>query len=305
MDARFHLFKIICISVLVGSFFTACSSKKTTPEANELDVVPSDSQRIENLSQTVSRMQSRIEELDAKLTSLNDKLPSSNSTIQSIETKDNTIKLIPTDAHSKAEPIKKKLPKKVTSKIPVSKPSSTTMVDEITASFMKASSLFKDAKYSDAIIEFNKFTENYPDHILAGSAQFYIGESYYQLGEYKLASSEFEKTISVFPSSPRVVNAQLRLAQCMKNLGKPADSEAILANAKKLYSGNPSFEQFTNQNSESTPTKSITKTTNEIQPAEHSAVEKKKPTPSQDDVLVEETLPLEPMGLEQQPKTHE
>ncbi len=296
MDARFHLYKIIMLHLMMGSFFIACSSNKPTPTSAEQDAVPNDSQRLENLSQTVSRIQSRMEELDAKLNAMNDKLASSKPH-EELQVKTQDLTIVSKDIKTTPIPVKKQ--NKISKKIVAEKTIHTSSIDEATGAFMKGMKLFKEAKYSEVIIEFNKFSESYPDNILAGSSQYYIAESYFLLGEFTLAKAEFEKVITMFPSSPRVVNAQIRLSQCYNNIGKNHDAGEIYANAEKLYIGNPSFE-LTNvsqkiQNSK-TETSAVSKnTTTEI----------KKPADHSNDTIVEETLPLEPMGLEQPAKSHE
>lgn len=115
-------------------------------------------------------------------------------------------------------------------------------LDGATADFVKAMNLFKAGKYSDSELAFNHFTETFPEHILAGSAQFFAGESYFMMGEYKLAINEYGKVISSFSSSPRVPSAMVRLAHCYEETGNAGEASRTLALAHDLYEGNPSLD---------------------------------------------------------------
>ncbi len=80
--------------------------------------------------------------------------------------------------------------------------------------FKKATLLFTSEKYSEALLEFLAFIEKHPDHPLTGSAQFHVGESYFQQGEFKLALPEFQKVLSHYGRSYQVAAALSRMSDC-------------------------------------------------------------------------------------------
>ena len=45
---------------------------------------------------------------------------------------------------------------------------------------------------------------DYPDHKLAGNAQYWIGECYYSQKRFAEAAEEFAKVEKLFPASPKV-----------------------------------------------------------------------------------------------------
>lgn len=225
---------IIILSLGLTFFLQACAGKK-----NKENQEPSLEQRVESLNSTVSRQMAKIEELDARLAATSDKLDATKISLDTfIENKSMKTQVIgeKEDTHSKtiaANKIKKDT-HETNHEIP--------SIDDITQSFLNGMKSFKTGKYTNAVMEFNRFTEAYPEHILAGSAQYFIGESYFMMNEYKLASIEFEKVMSQFRHSPRVASAMVRLSQCQQKNGKSKEAEQTYALAEEIYSGNPSLD---------------------------------------------------------------
>jgi TolA-binding protein len=58
-------------------------------------------------------------------------------------------------------------------------PEAGFVADAAIQEYRKGSILLEAQKYPEAILEFSSFVERYPDHPLAGSAQFGIGKSYF------------------------------------------------------------------------------------------------------------------------------
>lgn len=224
---------ISCFALLSG-----CGGRKVRNSEEDL-TPPSDSQKIENLSAALSRAQSRIEELDAKVSSLTDKLDSTKVQLDNV-TGNKPLKTQPVGAVVETK-VEKPEPKKAAAVVAAHHEEKASN-DEGIESFRQAMNVFKAAKYTDAVLAFNRFTENHPESILAGSAQFYAGESYFKLGEYKLAQAEFEKVITTFGSSPRVASSMVRISQCQAALGQNQESLKTASIAKELFKGNPALE---------------------------------------------------------------
>ncbi len=67
--------------------------------------------------------------------------------------------------------------------------------------FRQAMLLYRGEKTPEAMLEFAAFVEKYPDHTLAGSAQFYLGDGYLHLKEYRLAIRELQQGLERYPRS--------------------------------------------------------------------------------------------------------
>lgn len=96
--------------------------------------------------------------------------------------------------------------------------------DEPVQNFRKAMVLYQGQRYSDAILAFSAFLEKHPDHPMAGSAQFYIGESYMKQKEYKLALAEFHRVLTSYDRSAHISDTLGEMAKAEMLLKKPDEA---------------------------------------------------------------------------------
>ena len=215
-----------------------CAGRQAQQEVDPKD------QKIETLTSALSRAQSRIEELDAKMASLSDKVDATKIAVDNV-TGNKPLSTESVGSIRVADPMQQG---EHAAAAPVAAHSVTkadveaTSTDNVSVEFSKAMALYKAAKFSESELAFNHFTEQYPEHVLAGSAQFFAGESYFMMGEYNLATNEYSKVITTFANSPRASSAMVRLAQCYEASGAPKEAAQTLAMAKDLYPGNPSLD---------------------------------------------------------------
>ena len=90
-------------------------------------------------------------------------------------------------------------------------------------------------EYSAAEGYFQQFLDQYPSDPLAGSAQYWLGESAFVSGEYKSAADRFLKTFTTYPSSERAPEALLKLAISLRRLGNNADACATFGELVQRY----------------------------------------------------------------------
>lgn len=64
------------------------------------------------------------------------------------------------------------------------------------------------------------FLSNYPDSALTGDAHYWLGESYYQDGEYQSAANRFLDGATLFPGSPFAPESLLKLGVTLSLLGR-------------------------------------------------------------------------------------
>ena len=76
-----------------------------------------------------------------------------------------------------------------------------------------AEQLYNDEDYQEALDEFQSLTLQYPGNAVVDDAQYYLGMTRYQRGEYILAAYEFSKLIKNMPASKFMSKAQFMLAQ--------------------------------------------------------------------------------------------
>ena len=242
-----------CQVILVALAVSACSGRKVENELPPEDTAKD--KRIESLTSALSRAQSRIEEMDARLAAISDKVDATRLTVDNLTGGGLGSKALKTEpvgaarehsakspglddeqlSNDDENPSEERKAKQAEGRI-------LLRMDTALTDFIKAMRLFKAGKYTEAELSFNHFTEQYPEHVMAGSAQFYSGESYYMMNEFKLAINEYGKVISTFSSSPRVASAMVRLSQCYEQTGNSGEAARTLTLAHELYKGNPSLD---------------------------------------------------------------
>ncbi len=67
---------------------------------------------------------------------------------------------------------------------------------------------------------FKKLLESYPDHSLAGSAQYWLGETYYAQGDYRTAAQSFLTGYQKYPKGRRAPDSLLKLGLALNKLGQ-------------------------------------------------------------------------------------
>ena len=246
-----------CQIIFIAFLAWGCSGRKvdmdtsvtaTTP--NSKDEPPRDPKelKIDNLTSALSRAQSRIEELDAKVSALADKVDATRLTVDNVvgnkPIKTESVGSARGDTKIESRSAAKAAleEKKAAVRARSAQGKAVSSMDNAISEFNKAMALFRASKFADAELAFTHFTEGYPEHVLAGSGQFYAGESYFMMGEYKLALNEFQKVISSFATSPRVASAMVRMAHCYEAIGNTAEAARTMALAHDLYEGNPSLD---------------------------------------------------------------
>lgn len=77
-----------------------------------------------------------------------------------------------------------------------------------------ALSLYNDEDYEEALAELQAIILQYPGDLVVDDAQYYLGMTRYQRGEYILAAYEFSKLINQMTASEYLSKAQYQLAEC-------------------------------------------------------------------------------------------
>lgn len=110
-------------------------------------------------------------------------------------------------------------------------------VDPVAAqkSYEAALDLFKAGKYKDAASAFSQFGQNYGTSEQAPSAQFWLGNSYYALGDCVQVIISQQYLLAKWPTSTRVPDAMLNIANCQADMGEKAESQKTLKELLARY----------------------------------------------------------------------
>ena len=86
--------------------------------------------------------------------------------------------------------------------------------------YKKGLALYRAKAYPQARRHLVAFLSRHPDHPLAANAQYWIGETYYAVGEFVLALGAFQAVVQRYPKGPKVPDGILKIGLTELNLGR-------------------------------------------------------------------------------------
>jgi len=93
----------------------------------------------------------------------------------------------------------------------------------------------KLGNYQGAIVAFQNFIKQYPKSNLAPRAQYWIGDSYFNLRDFKLAIANQQTLLKTYPDSPSVPDALLNIASSQVEMGESAVGRKTLEEVVAKY----------------------------------------------------------------------
>jgi tol-pal system protein YbgF len=97
-----------------------------------------------------------------------------------------------------------------------------------TNAYEAAQTIRRSGNYTGAIVAFQNFLSKHPTSSLAPRAQYWIGDSYFNLKDYKLAAASQQKLLAQYPDSSSVPDALLNLASAQIEMGDAASARKHL-----------------------------------------------------------------------------
>jgi tol-pal system protein YbgF len=94
--------------------------------------------------------------------------------------------------------------------------------------FMRSEKSLVQLQYGEAESGFKDFLLKYPDHNLAGSAQYKLGETFYAQQNYSEAAQNYLTGYKQYPKSRRAADSLLKLGLSMNKLGQKEQGCAAL-----------------------------------------------------------------------------
>lgn len=106
---------------------------------------------------------------------------------------------------------------------------------EETRAYEAAQSQRRVGNYQGAIVAFQNFIKQYPKSTLAPRAQYWIGDSYFNLRDFKLAIGSQQTLLKTYPESPTVPDAMLNIASSQIEMGESANGKRTLEELVARY----------------------------------------------------------------------
>lgn len=96
--------------------------------------------------------------------------------------------------------------------------------------------LYSSRDYQKALGKFQEFVAEYPDHKLAGNAQYWTGECHYSQKRFAEAAEEFAKVEKNYPANhPKVPAALLKKGLSLAELKRMPEAQAALQRILERY----------------------------------------------------------------------
>jgi TolA-binding protein len=223
------------------------SAAQLTTGATQPKTPPLQPQRVKELEDKIRVLTLRLEEMESKVMAMHDKIDETRAGVETLSLASKG-QIIPATVTVLPHPVDRSRSAGVA--VPESRVrtevGSAYVQSEAVQSYRKAMILLETKKLREAILQFGLFLEEQPDHILAGSAQYHIGECYYLLDEPKLAAQELQRVLTTYDRSPFVADTHRLLAEIHRKLNDSAKAnhhEQILA---RYYTQSPAAKEVMN-----------------------------------------------------------
>ncbi|HZR02735.1 MAG TPA: tol-pal system protein YbgF [Burkholderiales bacterium] len=87
---------------------------------------------------------------------------------------------------------------------------------------------YRSGDYQGAITAFDAFVKRYPRDALAPNAQYWIGDAWFNLRDFRAAAAAQQALVNNYPDSPKVSDALLNLSSAQLALGENANARKTL-----------------------------------------------------------------------------
>ena len=128
-------------------------------------------------------------------------------------------------------------------KAPVAGAPSASASAAETRAYEAAQNLRRIGNYQGAIIGFQSFIKQYPKSGLVSSAQYWIGDSYYNLRDFRMAISSQRLLLASYPDSAKVPDALLNIASSQAELGDSAAARKTMDEIVAKHPGSDAAEK--------------------------------------------------------------
>ena len=103
--------------------------------------------------------------------------------------------------------------------------------------FDNAMALFKDGDYKNAAPAFSSFIAAYPQSAYQGSAQYWLGNSFYAQRDCKSSIAAMQQLVKTYPDHAKAPDAMLNIAGCYTELKDKSASKKTLEALVNQYPG--------------------------------------------------------------------
>jgi len=114
--------------------------------------------------------------------------------------------------------------------------------EEYTARYIESLSYYQNAEWNKSLDGFTYLIAVNSSHDLADNCQYWVGEVYYGLKDYKRSITEFEKVFS-FPGTNKADDAQYKLGLCFLNINNKSRALDEFTKVTDYYSNSEYYKK--------------------------------------------------------------
>lgn len=122
-------------------------------------------------------------------------------------------------------------------------PAQVTLDPNESRAYESAQSQRRIGNYQGAIFAFQNFLKQYPKSTLAPRAQYWIGDSHFNLRDYRNAIAAQQTLVKTWPDSPSVPDALLNMASSQSELGEAAAARRTMEEIVSRYPASDAAEK--------------------------------------------------------------
>lgn len=112
-----------------------------------------------------------------------------------------------------------------------------------TRAYEAAQNLRRIGNYQGAIVAFQSFIKHYPKSMLAPSAQYWIGDSYFNIRDFRSAIASQRLLLASYPGSGKEPDALLNIASSQTELGDRAAARKTMDDIVAKYPASDAAEK--------------------------------------------------------------
>lgn len=105
--------------------------------------------------------------------------------------------------------------------------------------YAAGSANFRSREYGQAVLDFLDIVTKHPGHVLAPTAQYWIGEAYYVQHDYRQALVEFQKVVAWPSTSSPIADALVKIGLCYGALREGAHAQEVWRRVIREFPGSP------------------------------------------------------------------
>ncbi|MDY6988967.1 MAG: tol-pal system protein YbgF [Thermodesulfobacteriota bacterium] len=111
----------------------------------------------------------------------------------------------------------------------------TVAADSAEAEYKKAYEAYMKRRHAEALSLFKDFLKRYPDHQLADNAQYWIGETHYDMGDYASAILTFKDVVARYTDHAKAPDALLKIGYAYIALDDVSNARMFLKRVINNY----------------------------------------------------------------------